>query len=42
LFAGLKVYRLEGWEKKNEGQKSGTRVQGEGEFQNGKGERAGS
>jgi hypothetical protein len=33
---------LEGWEKKKkEGQKSGTRVQGGGEFQNGKGERPG-
>jgi hypothetical protein len=42
-FAGLKVDRLEGWEKtKKGGQKSGRRVQGEGEFQNGKGERAGS
>jgi len=42
LFDGLKVDRLEGWEKKKEWQKSKTRVRKQGEFQNGKRDRAGS
>jgi len=41
LFEGSKADRLEGWEKKKkEWRKSKTRVQGEGEVQNGKRNRA--
>src|SRR5579859_3181360 len=42
LFEGLKVGRLEGWEKKKEWEKSKTRMSLESEIQNGKRQRAGS
>jgi len=42
LIDGLKVDRLEDWEKKKEWEKSKTRMSLESEIQNGKRQRAGS